>query len=160
MKKTQGFWFNRIEGSVSSFVDNIAKWEKFFNYILVVTIDSSHILTELPVIQKAIEKGFDITFFDSKIILTNEEIREINKDFALFNGFDEIYCFLEKPRVLLPRNVFLTGPIEIENRIPDDLEQWMLNNNCVLGLGDGIGLNYITTEKALAEIFESSNESM
>jgi len=160
MKKIRGFWINRIEGSVNSFVDNIANWEECFNYVLVVTIDSSHILTELPAIQKGIEKGFDITFFDSKIILTNEVIRKVNKEFSLFNGFDEIYCFLEKPKALSPKKAFLTGPTEIENKIPDDLEQWMLNNNCLLGLGDGIGLNYITTEKAIAEIFESNNKTM
>jgi len=160
MKRIRDFWINRIESSVSDFVDNITNWEEFFNYILVVTIDSSHVLTELPAIQKGIEKGFDITSFDSKIILTNETIRKMNKEFSLFNGFDEIYCFPERPKALSPRKAFLTGPIKIENKIPDDLEQWMLNNNCLLGLGDGIGLNYITTEKAIAEIFESNNEAM
>jgi len=114
----------------------------------------------MPAIQKGIKKGFDITFLDSKIILTNEAIRKLNREFSLFNGFDEIYCFLEKPRALSPRKAFLTGPIEIENKIPKDLERWMLNNNCLLGLGDGIGLNYITTERAIAEILESRNEVM
>ena len=79
----------------------------------------------------------------------------IGKEFNLFNGFDEVWLFREVPQFPKPDDVILVAPLDLrEDAISHELCRWMHASGCEVGLGDGIGLNYVTREDSVAAILE------
>jgi hypothetical protein len=79
----------------------------------------------------------------------------------LLNGFDEIWLLRSNPATdsSPPMPVTSEIPLPEKKGIDGDrfheLVLWFDMNNCVLGLGDGYGLNYMTTDPHTAESIES-----
>lgn len=81
-------------------------------------------------------------------------------DRGYFAGFDEIWLFREAPgslTALPPRFTSDVGSLLPEPRIELEeivraagLHQWMEVNGSVAGLGDGIGLNFATSDPTLS----------
>jgi hypothetical protein len=54
-----------------------------------------------------------------------------------------------------PDDLWIVAPLKILDEFPAGLDSWMTNSGCVLGLGDGIGLNYVTTSIEIASAIEN-----
>lgn len=81
------------------------------------------------------------------IFLTFEYIRNVEKIEKLFYGFDEVWFMEENPFEYegfpKPEDCSITTPGIIDDEKMDLLQCWMTNNKVILGLGDGVGMNFI-----------------
>ena len=80
-------------------------------------------------------------------VLDDEDVRN-----ALFVGFDEVYFSLEEFRNPKPASLLLSCRTIEQIVLGEDSVQWLEQNECLLGLGDGFVLNilvgYRTTSPA------------
>lgn len=90
------------------------------------------------------------------LILTIPALLELSKAPQYFTGFDEIWFWRHEDAAIEPPAVRITserpfGPatwhfdVEAELAV---LRDWMAASQCVLALGDGCGLNYLTSAPA------------
>jgi hypothetical protein len=130
-----------------------------FQYALVTYLDSSSEVFTLPAVQKVIgESGIAFEQYGSGLLVSGAALITLVETRGLFAGFDEVWFFRQYPGELKPREVVITAPLVISKELPSGLVEWMRRSGCVLGLGDGIGLNYITVDglvaDALSQLFE------
>jgi hypothetical protein len=76
-------------------------------------------------------------------LLVEASIRE-----ELFVGFDEVWFFAREPVRARPAAA-IVGPQRIDQRRLKRLGPWLEANECLLGLGDGNGLNLVIKAQGL-----------
>jgi len=107
-------------------------------YALITCLDSdpnpASLLNKSPEL-KPLVKSAEV--LGNGILLPTKLLLESNR---IFFGFDEVWFFLTKKPKLTPKRS-IVGPGEI--RYIGEVEKWMMKNNCILGLGDGTGMNFI-----------------
>lgn len=77
------------------------------------------------------------------ILLPTATLVEVNAKARFFYGFDEIWFFKNDRIKPKPLTAWLVGPYQVDQKIFDQLGSWLIDNDCLLGLGDGCGLNTI-----------------
>jgi len=81
-------------------------------------------------------------------------------DLAFFWGFDELWMFSMEPAEDVPGDLWVRSaeflkPEHQATRVAaeqwgTDVTNWMLRSGAVLGLADGISLDYVTTNEQVA----------
>jgi len=154
MKKINNHFVGWLKTSISSVVEGIPELVNRFPYILISSIDSSFALKTLTTTNLIVRDFDTCRFMENSLLIEGVDIGRLAESYNLFNGFDEIWFFSSLPlKNILPDGT-ITGPLKITDNIPDGLVQWMKRSGCILGLGDGTGLNYITNDKSIAKIIE------
>lgn len=80
-------------------------------------------------------------------------------EFEFFWGFDELWLFDVEPLNDVPEHLEL--PAE-EVCLPEQfatlvaLDEWMASSGAVLGLADGLGLSYVTTDGSIADLLDGA----
>jgi hypothetical protein len=69
----------------------------------------------------------------------------------LFFGFDEVWLFPDEDVEPKPAGCALVGPARVDRRSLRKLSRWMSENSCALGLGDGVGLNFVVPAQGIAK---------
>lgn len=123
-------------------------------WALVTSLDSA---TDLHSVS---EKGvfcseYKASFLGGSILLSGRELVRAAEELRLFNGFDEVWWFNQPPEKAKPGNVWITAPVDLSKGIPKDVSDWVMSSHCILGLGDGIGLNCITDRR---DLFRAINQ--
>jgi len=152
-------WVGCVDSSIATLLEIAPEIIAPYSHALVTSIDSERDLQNLEILKKSTHGIMQYEFLDNNLLLSREAFLTMLTTYDLFNGFDEIWFFLTKPSVKLPSGLWITGPLEIVNDIPAGLIEWMKESGCVLGLGDGIGLNYITRKDTIAEKIEEFLEN-
>jgi hypothetical protein len=49
-----------------------------------------------------------------------------------------------------PEGVRIVAPCDLGEGVPNEVADWMWRSGCVVGLGDGEGLNYVTFDEGVA----------
>jgi hypothetical protein len=124
-----------------------------FRRVLVTVIDSCEDVAGLWRQSPAL-RGLAVDFkvLDKGVVMPARDILSL-ADPRVSNGFDEYWFFLDEPVVCKPANCRLNCP----PGYPDDLEliiPWFTQSNCELGIGDGIGLDYIARSQTDARTIE------
>lgn len=70
---------------------------------------------------------------------------------ATFLGFDEVFFSRKRPTTPKPPTVVLTSEVPVDDRDVEEIDRWMSEAGCCLGLGDGCGLNFATYDLPIAE---------
>jgi hypothetical protein len=91
--------------------------------------------------------GIDHTSVDGGLVLTRAGVAELMRDPNYFTGFDELWLFPSAPGAPKPASLVLTSERPIE--VSDELVRWMCAG-CLVGLGDGDGLNFATCDPRIA----------
>ena len=60
----------------------------------------------------------------------------------LLYGFDEAWYFERPPQRPRPMGCSLTSDAAVDDALVESLTPWMIETSALLGLGDGVGLNY------------------
>ena len=155
MKKQNGFNAGWTESSIGVILRSRSELAHRFGYILVTSVDSSTELTKLPEAQAIIQRYTGAQFLGEGLLLPSSQISEVSSTLKLFTGFDEIWCFDDAPSLAKPDDVSLVAPLNVAtDAIPARVVQWMQESRCRLGLGDGIGLNFVTPDDTLAELVQ------
>src|SRR5262249_8114958 len=98
------------------------------------------------------------SLFGQALLIPGADVTSIAKAFNLFVGFDEVWFFNERPQILKPASFWIVSPAKLGMAPePAPLLLWMKESGSVLGLGDGIGLNYITRDAEIAGTLEILN---
>jgi hypothetical protein len=56
----------------------------------------------------------------------------------------------EAPLGPKPEGVSIVAPRNLSDEVPNEVAEWMYRSGCVVGLGDGEGLNYVTIDEDVA----------
>lgn len=157
-KKVNDIWIGHINTSIEYLTEDLPEFISRFPYILVTSIDSSRDLQKLKTMKEIVHKFSACIFVDGSLLIPHNDFSELMNKQHIFNGFDEIWLFPSPPLKNVPDELWITGPRKIVDDIPAGLDEWMKRSGCILGMGDGIGLNYVTTEAHIAEILEEEYE--
>jgi len=64
---------------------------------------------------------------------------------GLFTGLDEVWLCTRVPRLPKPATIRITADVPlVAGGVSAELVDWMDANGCLVGLGDGDGVNYVT----------------
>ena len=155
MKKQNGLNVGWVESSIGALLRSDAHLPGRFGYVLVTSVDSSRDLSTLHEAQEITRRHPEARFVGSALLLPSSQAAEVTGAFKLFTGFDEVWWFNEAPPLPKPEDVSLVAPLNVAtDEISPALVAWMKDSKCRLGLGDGIGLNFVTPDDAVAELLE------
>jgi hypothetical protein len=122
-------------------------------WCLVTCIDSSHEVKSM--MQSRGLTGWEgvCSFLGEALVIGEGKILELARACNFFNGFDEIWLYEQRPAMEKPKAVsIIPPPADLTAIAPSrELLEWVEVSGCALGLGGGIGMNYITPSKDIAE---------
>jgi len=134
-----------------------AKLLSQFSWVFITSIDSITDMTAgTPSIRDEIAKIEPrCASLGSGLVVPATSMVNVANDQNLFTGFDELWSFNRYPNIPKPHDLSIVAPYNIENDpIPSRLVSWMVDADCQLGLGDGIGLNYAARDEQLADALQ------
>jgi hypothetical protein len=154
VKEAKSFSAGWIRAGVASIID--MQILKQFSLSLVTSIDSETELVASTIGREIVECYSECRFFGAGIMIPGNLLTGVNNEMKLFHGFDEVWFFDAPPASPKPNDVWLVAPLNLsEERLPLPVAHWMQSSHCRLGIGDGIGLNYVTPDEKLAKHIES-----
>ena len=152
--KVSDMWVGHIDASIANLVTDIPDLITRFPFVLITCIDSSRELRKLKTTKKIVEKYPGCQFVNNNLLMSGTLFTEISHSQHLLNGFDEIWLSFVLPVEAVPGEFWMVSPRNIVNDIPPGLAEWMKRTGCIIGMGDGTGLNYVTEEVAISELLE------
>lgn len=129
---------------------------------LITSIDSDREVTDLLGHRARSDRGSDpdlpsCTRLGRGVVLDMDDLAALLGHNNYFTGFDEIWLFPSRPPEQLPGDVLLTSDTRILRAGASQvLARWMADARCVVGLGDGAGLNYVTLHPDVAQMIETA----
>jgi len=149
MRKIDGFIAGHLNGSIRELLNMTQGWLMHQPWAVITSVDSLRDLYDLstwkapgPIAREARPLG-------SAIFVRTNALVEAAAQGAL-SGFDEVWFCREPPIAPPPKEAGLVGPRDVESEVVREALDWMAAESCEVGLGDGIGLNYLTKAKQIA----------
>jgi hypothetical protein len=157
MRKINHLTVGWLQGSLKSLLDkDIALFERF-PVALLTSVDSTIALSSSAIGQVIIERHSRCKFLGDGIVIPDSLILDIAKSFNLFHGFDEAWFFEAEPSLPKPKEGWLVGPLNLNfNELTPTIASWMQETACQLGLGGGVGLNYVAPDERIAKHVENA----
>jgi len=150
MRKIAGYWTGHIDGSVGEAVLRIAPVLAVFHWALVTSVDSLTDLRQWKTLGKVVQHR---EYVGTALLISPSDVVELAKA-GDFSGFDEVWFLRGRPTESPPQGVYLVGPFDVATDDITGAIAWMKAQGAGLALGDGIGLNYITTTESTATTIE------
>jgi hypothetical protein len=118
-----------------------------FPFALITSLDSSP-PTSLPNVRQALAEHVDqFRELGSGILLSGRQTVLLARNYLLFTHFDEVRLYREAPMEPKPEGIRIVAPYDFGEGVPTEVANWMYHSGCVVGLGDGDGLNYVTVDE-------------
>ena len=124
------------------------------NWVLISCIDSHRRPGHLPFALRA-----DPPVSQDPFVLSGAQFAKLVSGYRLFTGFDEIWLAPVVPAVGPPEEASLVYPVMLESEALGAIAEWMAASQCVLGLGDGWGVNFVATDPDLVAALELKAEA-
>ena len=135
---------------IADLIEEHPEFVESFPFALVTSLDSSH-PTSLPNVRRALAEHVDeFREVGSGVLLSGQQLVLLARKYLLFTHFDEVWLFREAPMVSKPEEVRIVAPYDLSEEVPNEVADWMDRSGCVVGLGDGDGLNYVTVDERVA----------
>jgi hypothetical protein len=126
-----------------------------FSFALVTSLDSSPPTSLTNVRRALIEYVDEFREVGSGILLSGRQTVLLARKYLLFTHFDEVWLFHEAPIEPKPERASIVAPYDLSEEVPSEVADWMWRSGCVVGLGDGEGLNYVTVDERVARLFSA-----
>ena len=137
---------------IADLVEEHPEFVESFPFALVTSLDSSP-PTSLPNVRRALAEHVDeFQEVGSGVLLSGEQLILLARKYLLFTHFDEMWLFREAPMVSKPQEVSIVAPCDLSEEVPPEVADWMWRSGCVVGLGDGDGLNYVAVDERIARL--------
>ena len=158
-------WYSWVDSKSQSDLERLATLHPnvftIFDDVYITCIDSGRSTEHLEFFRTELEKdGYEAEMTSNGVrISASDFVRLAQSATSAFNGFDEVWLFKGSPSRTHPEDLRITSEAPITAREAGDIStiaDWMRSANCVLGLGDGCGLNYLTTDQQLVDLLESN----
>ena len=152
MKNSDGFNAGWIDTSIGALLQN-SRLIHQFEAVLVTSIDSSRDLSQMRVTREILQHYPECQLLGAGLVVPSDRFEDFSTTFKLFTGFDEVWWFDAKPLLAKPDELSLVAPLNLAtDEIPSEVTHWMHESKCRLGLGDGIGLNFVTSDEGIAKM--------
>ncbi len=173
MRQVKDAWTGWVEGfSIRGVCIYMPALIARFPFALITSIDSNRHEKARAIMEKVLEKRkgqHQHMAVNNGMLVSGADILALSTaDRTVFTGFDEVWLSYEKPFDSLSLSVFITSEYAftdestISGLTDEDWSsaavEWMTESNFVLGLGDGIGLNYVTSSESVAQALDTINE--
>jgi hypothetical protein len=147
--------------TIHDFLQEIHQPARSMAYALITCLDSTFDMEVLLEQSKHMAKlAGRPKFVGRGLLVSTRQLLACESHDRLFFGFDEVWFFSKSSVTPKPEGLVIVGPERID---PKDIEKhgdWMRSNNCTLGFGDGIGLNYCLRVRGIAkDIVTGLNET-
>lgn len=115
-----------------------------FSFVLLTCVDSMREIAPSLTGKKILLEIEGSEALDGGIVLPGKHCELAARSINIFNGFDEVWCFNRRPKHAPPISSGIVSPFDVDvDGLDSALLTWMVAENCLLGLGDGIGLNIV-----------------
>jgi hypothetical protein len=132
-----------------------------------VVLDHADVLTSLPFVMIAVvDSDTDVSAMewtrtwsqtdspwslsDDPLVVSGATLCQLALELELFTGFDEIWVPSSFSTARPPRDASLTAPVQLTDPPPRSLRDWFLLSGWRLGIGDGFGLNFVSSDRELS----------
>jgi hypothetical protein len=105
---------------------------------------------ELPALDDAWRSRYEASPVGADVVVPVPAFRRL-LDEGFFQGFDEIWLLDGDARTARPPELVLTSDHPVERVEAESWRAWLIAGGARLGLGDGVGLNYVTDDAAIAD---------
>jgi hypothetical protein len=123
-------------------------------YVLVSVVDSTPQVGNLPSLVPLIQShGAFYGLCGEDVVIEAPFLLVLIEEHGFFNGFDELWFMSHIPAMAKPTALRITSDLRFEIDPPAGLSVWMQEAECLLGLGDGDGLNFATFDPGAADCF-------
>jgi hypothetical protein len=140
----------KVDLFIADLVAERPEFIESFPFALITFLDSSP-PTSLTNVQRALAEYVDeFREVGSGVLLSGRQTVSLARKYLLFTHFDEVWLFGEAPREPKPEGVRIVAPCNLSEEVPSEVADWMWRSGCIVGLGDGDGLNYVTVDERLA----------
>jgi hypothetical protein len=152
MRNIEGLIVNWIDTSIVRLLKADVSVLSRYAFVMITSVDSSND-TEGFATGYQFLSDLGCSEFGKNLLVPGNQIEAVANQ--LFSGFDEIWCFDERPTQPKPDGLWIVPPLNLSrDDLPEWLVPWMKESNCSLGLGDGIGMNYASPDRATAQRLE------
>jgi hypothetical protein len=136
---------------IADLVADSPEFIESFPFALITSLDSSP-PTSLTNVRRALAEHVDEEFREvgSGVLLSGQQTVLLARKYLLFTHFDEVWLFREAPMEPKPEGVRIVAPYNLSEEVPTEVANWMRRSGCIVGLGDGDGLNYVTVDERVA----------
>ena len=136
---------------IADLVSERPQFIESFPFALITSLDSSP-PTSLTNVRRALAEHVDeFRQVGSGVLLSGQQTLLLARGYLLFTHFDEVWLFDEAPTMgPKPEGVRIVAPCDLGEGVPTEVADWMWRSGCVVGLGDGEGLNYVTVDERVA----------
>jgi hypothetical protein len=137
---------------IADLVSERPEFLESFPFVLITSLDSSP-PTSLTNVQRALAEYVDqFQEVGSGVLLSGRQTLLLARRYHLFTHFDEVWLFHQAPMEPKPERVSIVAPYDLSEEAPSEVADWMWRSRCVVGLGDGEGLNYVTVDELVAHL--------
>ena len=141
---------NKKDFHIADLVEEHPGFIESFPFALITSLDSSP-PTSLANVRQALKEHVDeFREVGSGILLSGQQAVLLARRYLLFTHFDEVWLCREAPMEPKPEGVRIVAPCNLSEVVPSEVADWMWRSGCVVGLGDGEGLNYVTVDEGVA----------
>ncbi len=135
---------------IADLVADSPEFMESFPFALITSLDSSP-PTSLTNVRRALAEHVDeFREVGSGVLLSGQQTVLLARKYLLFTHFDEVWLFREAPMEPKPEGVRIVAPYNLSEEVPTEVADWMRRSGCIVGLGDGDGLNYVTVDERVA----------
>jgi hypothetical protein len=118
-------------------------------FALVSSLDSTDTTALTTVAREILQLNEATTVSLVPLVFTGAGLIEWSSEVRPFHGFDELWLFADLPPRSVAHAVSLLAPVEVDRGLSPETAAWMRRSACLLGLGDGYGLNFVAADKFL-----------
>ncbi|MEA2393294.1 MAG: hypothetical protein QOJ82_1185 [Solirubrobacteraceae bacterium] len=143
-------WGWLAELDIPTAVQTIDELDDGLHYVLISAIDSTFDVTELQSLFVHLHDiGASAVKVGHAVAVERRTFDALIKE-EFFNGFDEVWLCRSIPQEPKPSDVRLTSDAQMVSAPSEAVGEWMCKVGCLLGLGDGAGLNFVTVDGRIA----------
>ena len=151
MRVVDGLLIGWFDSSIRTLHEAEPMFFAGFGFVLVSTLDSTAAVVQSRLGREATRRCPGVAALGKGLLVPGADIANLVDEFDLFQGFDEVWCFEDRPTVVRPDTFPLVSPTRLAGGdVPPALVDWMKATQCKLGLGDGGGLNVVTPSEDIA----------
>jgi hypothetical protein len=137
---------------IADLVEEHPEFIESFPFVLITSLDGSP-PTSLRTVRRALAEHVDeFREVGSGVLLSGQQTIMLTHKYPLFSHFDEVWMFDEAPIEPKPERASIVAPYDLGEEVPTEVADWMQRSGCIVGLGDGIGLNYVTVDEGVARL--------
>lgn len=152
MIRTADYCTGWMDSSVHQFLADLDSPSSSMKYVLITCLDSCFDVASMLQKSAALKPlGPHAEVIGQGLLVSTSRLMKAQQSGQIFFGFDEIWFFPSQDVTRKPKHICITGPEPLKPDPPAKLVEWMENNRCSLGLGDGAGLNFIAKLRGVAK---------